>query len=205
MIIKETMDPIISKEEFNRLINLKGKVRGMAVKGYGDYILKEKGEKGLRKLEETITNLGYPIKYREIKTMDFYPLGLEGISLLVLQRLFNFDDEKIQEMGKFQAKFSIVIRLLMRYLVSIEKAAQGASKMWRSYHTSGDLTITELNKEKRYAILRIENFRVIPSHCHHLIGYFSTIVQLIVKNKVTCKEIKCPFRGDEYHEFLLKW
>ena len=199
------MEQIISKEEFNKLINLKGKVRGMAVKGYGDYILKEKGEKGLRKLEKTITNLGYPIKYKKIKTMGFYPLGLEGISLLAIQRLFNFDDKKIQEMGRFQAKFSIVIRLLMRYLVSIEKAAKGASKMWRSYHTSGDLKITELNKEKRYAILRIEDFRILPIHCQNLIGYFSTIVQLIVKSKVTCEEIKCPFRGDEYHEFLLKW
>ncbi len=199
------MEQIISKEEFNKLINLEGKVRGMAVKSYGSYILKEKGEKELRKLEKTITNLGYPIKYKKIKTMGFYPLGLEGVTLLAIKRLFNFDDKKIQEMGRFQAKFSIIIRLFMRYLVSIEKAVKGVPSMWRSYYTIGNLKVTEVNKEKRYMILRLEDFRFLPIHCQDLIGYFPNIAQLIVKAKVTCKETKCLFRGDEYHEFLLKW
>ncbi|GAI52915.1 unnamed protein product, partial [marine sediment metagenome] len=31
------------------------------------------------------------------------------------------------------------------------------------------------------------------------------IIQMIVGSKVTSEETKCVHRGDEYHEFLLKW
>lgn len=75
------MEPIISKEEFNELMKIEGKTRGVSIKDYGDYILKEKGENGLRGLEEAITRTGYPLKFKEIKAMAFYPLGLEGLTL----------------------------------------------------------------------------------------------------------------------------
>jgi predicted hydrocarbon binding protein len=199
------MAEVISKEEFNQLMKLEGKVRGMSVKSYGDYILKEKGKEGLKKLEEAITRAGYPMKYKDIKTMSFYPLGLEALTLLGIKRIFNFGKEELQEMGKFQAKFSVLIRLFMEHFISIERAARAVPDMWRSYYNIGDLKVVELDQEKGIMILRLENFRLLPEHCHDLTGYFPTISQLIVKKPVTCEETKCSFRGDDYHEFLMKW
>ena len=199
------MAEVISKEEFNQLMKLEGEVRGMSVKSYGDYILKEKGEKGLKTLEEAITKAGYPIKYRGIRKMNFYPLGLEALTLLGIKRIFNFGKKEIQEMAKFQAKFSVLIRLFVKHFVSLEKAAKAVPNMWRSYYSGGDLKVVKLDQEKGVMILRLENFRLLPEHCHDLTGYFPTISQLIIKRPVSCEETKCSFRGDDYHEFLMKW
>lgn len=199
------MEQIISKEEFEELMKIKGKTRGVSVKDYGDYILKEKGENGLRRLEEAITKTGYPIKFKEIKAMAFYPLGLEGLTLLIIKRLFGFDDDKIQEMGKQQAKVSILIRLFMKYFFSLKKTAGVVPRMWRIFYSTGEIDVVELNEEKRYIILRIKDFFLSSIHCRYLCGYLASILRLIVGKEVTCEETKCLHRGDEYHEYLLKW
>lgn len=199
------MEQIISKEEFEELMKVRGKTRGVSIKDYGDYILKEKGENGLRRLEEVMTKTGYPIKFKEIKAMAFYPLGLEGLTLLVIKRLFDFDNNEIQEMGKQQAKVSILIRLFMKYFFSLKKTAAVVPRMWRIFYSTGEIDVIELNEEKRYIILRIKDFSLSSIHCQYLRGYLASILLLIVGKETTCEETKCLYQGDEYHEFLLKW
>ena len=204
-IIKENMEQIISKEEFDGLMKIKGEVKGVAMKENMEFILKEEGEEGLRKLEDQMANLGQPIEYRKIKSMIFYPLCLDAVLLLVIKRLFNYNDRKFQEMGRFEPKISFIIRIFMKYFVSLEKAAKEVSKMWRQTFTVGDLKVGELNKEKRYGRLRLENYRLIPIQCQILQGYFPSVLQMIVGSDVSCQETKCVHRGDEYCEFFLKW
>lgn len=198
------MKEIISKKELNELMKTKGKTIGVAIREHKEFILKEKGAEGLKKLEDTIVGLGYP-EYRKIKAMSFYPVGFYALTLIVAKRLFNFDDKKFEEMGRFNAKLSIIFRFFMRFLVSLDRAAKGVSTMWRRYYTVGSLRTMEYDEQKRYVILRLENFNLHPLHCQVSKGYFSTILKIIVKNPVTCQERKCVHRGDEYHEFLLKW
>ena len=199
------MKPIISKQEFKELMDLKGEVKGTGIKTHGKFILKEEGEKGLKKLEDIMAELGYPIKYREVKATNLYPFGVEAVMLLAIKRLFNYNNEKFNEMGKFHAKSSLIIRLFMKYFVSLERAFEGGSKIWKRYFTVGEIQAIETSKEKRYIIFRVTNFQFHPLHCQVLMGSIPTIFQMMVGDKVTCNETKCIYRGDEYHEFLLKW
>ena len=200
------MEQIISKEEFDELMKIKGEAGAFSFHPAGEFIIKETGEEGLKKLEDIMAKFGYPIKYKERGRTDFYPIGMVAIRLLFLKRLFNFSEEKFREMGRFESKASLIIRIFMRYFVSLERVTKEIPKMWRRYFTVGDLKTIELNKEKKYTILRLENFHLHPLHCHTVIGYFSSLLQMITKSKqVFCEETKCVHRGDKYHEFLLKW
>ena len=199
------MEQIISEEEIKKLMDIKGEVRGVSLKADGDFILKEKGEEGLKRLEAELVEIGHPIKFEKIRLMDFYPIGLKGLTLLAIKKVFNFDDKKFQEMGSFGIKISLIIRVFIKYFVSLKVVAGQVSRMWGKYFTIGSLKIIEINEENRYLIIRLENFRLCPVHCQYLKGYFSSGVQMVIKDKVTSEETKCPFRDDDYHEFLLKW
>ena len=199
------MSEIISKEELEKLIKIKGEMRGAGIKEVAAFVLKEEGKEGLKKLEDTMEKLGYPLKFKEINIMQFYPLTLSAILEITVKRLFNYDDNKLQEMGRFNAKLGLVITFLIKYLISLDKATKEVQTMWKRYYTVGELTTTEYDKKKRYVILRLENFAVHPVYCQIFRGYFSAILEIIVKSKVNCQETKCSFRGDQYHEFLLKW
>lgn len=201
------MNQELTKEIAKKLMEIKGETRGVTLNIDREYILKEKGEEGLKKLEEELEKLGYPIKYKKIETLAFYPVGLRAISLLAIKKVFNFDDEKIEEMGFFATKKSLIIKLFIRYFLSLQRVFfKESPKMWRKHYTIGELAPVELNEEKKYAILRLKDFNLHPVYCHYLEGYISGLIQLMVKNpKIICEETKCTFKGDEYHEYLIKW
>ncbi len=199
------MEKIISEKEINELKKIKGEVIGTGITEDLKFILKEEGEEGLRKLENEITKIGFSLKYKEIRPMEFYPLWQNAVILTLIKKLFNYDDKKFQEMGAFESKVSFIVRLFAKYFFSPKRTIEMVSKMWRNYHTVGELKVVEYNEDKKYAILRIENLDYIPIACHLYKGYFSSIVQMIIGSKVNTEETKCLYRGDEYHEFLLKW
>lgn len=200
------MEQIISKEEVNKYMNFKGEVREASFRAYGKYILKEEGKEGLKKVEDIMAEAGFPIKYRGIKIMKFYPLGYQALTTEIIKRLFNWDDKKLEEMGRFSAKLPFVVRLfIMGYFFSIKTVIKETPRLWRENFTIGTLRITELDEERKYAILRLENFVFHPLYCKVLQGFFSGISELVIKNPITCEETKCIYRGDEYHEFLIRW
>lgn len=195
----------ITKEEFDNLINIEGKVRGTALKTEADFIIKERGEEGLKKLEEAIGKFGFPIQYKKVKSLQFYPIGLMALTLLGSKKILGFDDKKFQEMGSFESKISLIIRIFMKYFVSTDKATKEVANMWKKYHTIGKLEVIEQNEERKYIILRLRDFKLHPLHCITLRGYFASILKMIVGTDVACEETKCIYRGDKCHEFLLEW
>lgn len=197
------MEKIISSQELNELLQTKGETRGLGFKTEAQFVSAKEGGEDKKKLEETMAKLGFP--YKEIKNMDFYPIGWLGVALVVMHKLFGFGEKEFQEMGKFEAKSSLVIRLFMKYFVSLERVKKEAGRMWREYYTVGKLEVTELNKKERYILVRIENFKLHPFLCEVLKGYLMSIVKMIVNLDTTCKEEKCVFKGDDYHQFRVSW
>ena len=201
------MSEMLNKEIIDKLMEIKGEARGVVLKTDEEYILKEKGKKGLEELEKRLEELGHPIKYDQIKTMDFYPVGLRVLSLLAIKEVFNFSDEEIRKMGTFATKMSLIIRLFTKYFLSIKRVVMKESpKMWSKHWTIGKLVPVKLDEKQKYAVIRVEEFDLHPLYCIYLEGYFAGIVQMLAKaSKIDSRETKCSFKGDPYHEFTVKW
>ena len=65
------MEQIISKEKLDELMELKGQIRGAAIREIMAYISDEEGKKKLKELENVMEGIGCPI--RNIRPMEFYP------------------------------------------------------------------------------------------------------------------------------------
>jgi len=200
------MEEIFSKEIADKFMSFKGEVRGVSLKNYADFIIKKDGEEGLKKAEKALAEVGYPIKYRELITMNFYPLGYQALSIAAMRKILNYDDETFYELGCLQPKISLMIKIFLKYFFSIDMLAKKVPDMWKKSYTVGELKVIELDKEKRHMILRLENFSCHPIQCHQTLrGYFPAVLKMVLKAEPTCQETKCTFRGDNYHEYLLKW
>lgn len=196
---------MLTKQQAQEMMKIKGEARGVAIKDDLDFVLEEKGEEGLKKIETRMTELGYSLKYKDIKPMDFYPIGLANLYLLVIKEVFNFDEEDLKKWGAAIVKFSLFTKIFLKYLGSLKLVAEEAPKIWRKHYTIGDLEMPDYSEEKRYVILRLRNFKVDPIHCKILEGMFSKISTMVTKFPTTVKETKCMFKGDEYHELLITW
>jgi len=201
------MNQELTKEIAQKLLEIKGEIRGVDLKTDAEFVIKEKGKEGLKKVEEELKELGYPIEYGKIETMNFYPGGLKALSLLAIKKTLNFSDEKIMEMGVIAPKISIIIKLFIKHFFPIRKFFfQESPKIWKEHWTTGEFIPVELDEEKKFAVARVKDFNLHPVYCTYLRGYFSTFTQITVGGReIICQETKCPFRGDEYHEYLIKW
>jgi hypothetical protein len=199
------MNSPIQKQDFEELMKLPGELMGNGPKTIGEFILKKEGENGLLSLEKAMADFGYTIKFKEIDPMKRYPFGLVAVSLTLINQIFHYSEKDFRDIGRTDVKFSPLTKIFFRFFVSVESTARGASKIWNKYHTVGSLNIVEFNKEKKYVILRVENFHLVIFHCYYIAGYMCEIIKMVTGKDALCEETKCVHRGDSYNEFLLKW
>ncbi|MDP3093562.1 MAG: 4-vinyl reductase [bacterium] len=200
------MEKIVSKEEAKKFMEIPGEVKGLFLMTKADYIQKDQGEEGVKKLEQAMVDFDYPLKYKEIKSTSFYPLGLFMFHFTALHRLFGYDEKRFSEMGKAEAKNSSpLIRIFLSHFASLERLAQVVPKMWRDQFSIGSLKAVKIDKSGKQFIVRLNDFTGDPYMCSSLMGYFSGILSMVVGKAVSCEEVKCVHRGDSHHDFLLKW
>lgn len=197
---------VINKNKVKDLLSIEGQARGMHFTTDGDFVLKKKGQKGLKDLEKELTRLGCPIKYQKINNLGFYPIGWRPISLLTIKKIFNWGDKEVKQICGYAAGVSLIVKLYMKFFYSLPKIIEKSPMIWKEYFTKGELEVVDYSEEKQYAIFRVHDFKLDPVFCRCLEGYFANIIQMIVKTKKsTCKEIKCAFENHDFHEFKLKW
>lgn len=195
----------LTQQTAQNIMSLEGETRGATFKTDSEFILKEKGKEGLEKVEAKLVELGFPVKYKEIETMKYYPIGFRFLSLLAMRDVFNFSEEDIFKMGSSAPKISLVIRMFFNLFPSKKRTFDQLPNIWRKHFTIGKLLAIELDEEKKYVVVRLEGFKFFPFYCNYLRGYFLTVVKMIVNSPTIIEETKCSFRGDEYHEYLFKW
>ena len=199
------MGEIITKKIAQNLMKLEGEARGTHFVNDSQYILAKEGEQGLKRVEEELKGLGFPIEYKKVKNTDFYPIGLRAISLLVIKKVFNWEDEGIKNLCSFATKVSMIIRLYLKFFYSIEKMTEIAPKLWKDYFTVGSLRVIEYDKQRKRVVLRVEDFILHSIYCRCLEGFFEDIVKMVVGVKsVNCKETKCSAEENS-HEFVVTW
>lgn len=205
---------MLTKELIKKLMRNKDEIRGIDFKTDADFVLKEKGKKGLKKVEKRMAELGYPIKYKEIFSTAFYPIGLRVLCLLVIKGVFDWNNKKIKEMGEAAPKFSLFIKILMRFLGSLRELKKEVKKTWMRYHTTGEMgLITPRNIDFKTlrrpgggCRIKLTGHKIHPVYCIYLSSYLAKTCEMVIRGgPVKCKETKCPFKGDKYHEFVLKW
>jgi len=204
--IKKNIKELISQKELEKIKSIKGEIRGFSFKILEDFIRREKGEEGLKEIMREMKQIGYSIDFKKIKSMDYYPISYLNAIFAIARKFYNFDGEKYKQFGIFRVKSSLFLRLYMNYFGSLDKLVNNATKLWRKSTTIGDVDVTDFDKKKKYMVIKLSNYSdFAPEQCLFFCGIFSAMIQMLNKKEVSCQETKCTFKGDAYHEFLLKW
>lgn len=196
----------ITQEEIKRIMEIKGEARGTVFLTDAQCILAKKGKAGLKKVEEKTKEWGYHIDYQNIKSMTLYPIGLRALSILAIKEVFGWGKKDIKEMGHLAPTFSVIVKLVMKYLLSLKLTYQKSPSYWRKYYTVGRVENPEYNEKEKYVVLELYDLKVHPILCPYYAGYFLRIAELGAKEKILgIEETKCIFRGDECHQYIIRW
>lgn len=197
------------KEIADKIMKNDTKVIGIVFETHARYIETKEGKQGLKKVEKKMAELGYPINFDKLikgkARFKYYPIGLADLVIIVAKEIFGWSEKDVFDMGNNAPKYSFIVKLLLRYFVTLERSLKEAPKYWRKHFTKGKLEYELHNKEK-YVIIKLKFDITHPLLCIFYAGYFLRIAQYVVKSKnITIKETKCKFKGDEYHEYFISW
>ena len=209
------IDETLLKKEARELLQMKERDRGRILKTHFYYIQQMQGEKGLDEVKKKLKELGCLIDLGKISSVDWYPIGVDPLIILVAKELFLWQDQEIFNMGSSAPKYSFTFKFISpHYFTTLEKlslkvAQKIASDVLRKHYTIGSIKITKFKvnvpREEKEGIIKIENFKVHPILCHFFQGYIFRMIQFITGEKdIMVQETKCPFKGDSYHEFIIK-
>lgn len=193
---------MLNKEEIDKLLEVKGEVKGVVFQTDGKYVLEKEGEEGLKKLEKRVKELGLPIDYKKGKALDSHPIGLRIISLLLIKDTFDWSNEEIRNMGYMAPTTSFIVKLLMRFFVTFKKFMNEVPRYWEKHYTVGELETVKLDDETKEAVIRLKDIKFRPLFCLYLEGYYERLYQFIVGKEGRCRETKCMFKGASYHEYV---
>ncbi len=203
----EVKNKIVDKEIAKKLIAIEGQIRGMDLKADAEFVLKKDGREGLEKVKEKLKEVGFPIEYEKVNPLDFYPGGLKAISLLAIKTALAYEDEDIVAMGELAPRISLIVKVFTKYFGSARFwFFQEGPKIWQRYWTVGELVPIQIDEKEKFATLQFRNLSLHPVYCTYLRGYLITMAKMLFGSEIaTCQETKCTFKGDKFHEFLIKW
>ncbi len=189
----------------DRLISSEGQVRGEKFKTHAAYIQQKEGEEGLRAIEKRLEDLGYPFKFDEVRSLDWYPVGYSPLIMIVAKEIFGWTDKDIFDMGYSAPKYSFLFKMALRWAVSIEKMTEESPSYWRKHYDFGEIEAVEVDREKKQIISRISGFKLDPIMCPYLQGYILRMLQYVIKEEAKIEESKCIHQGGEYEEYIISW
>ena len=192
----------IFQETLGKVRKMEGEIIGSSLKTDREFIIEKEGTKGLKKVEEEMERLGYPLEYEKIDKYKWYPVQQDFLSLFLTQKIFNWDRETIREWGRWGAKTNFIIKLIAR-LVNKETISKMASKYWRRYYTKGEIEY-KLDYKNRIGTATIKDFVIYNVHLHYLEGYFYQIMCLMVSSE-NLKVENIETGEKNVHQFKITW
>ncbi len=193
------------KDKTSRTPNKKEKVRGDVLKTDFTYILEKEGKDGLKKINQELKKIDKNLDYYKIKNTVWVPIDWKIALMKKAEELFKWQEEDFFNLGYSASRNSFITRTLLKYFVSLEKTFQECPKYWKKYWDVGKITPHRLDLEKKYLVIRLEEFKLHPNLCNYMRGHFKAFAELVLRKEVEIEELKCNFKGDEFHEFKIYW
>lgn len=153
------------------------------------------------KIVEEMKMLGLDLS--GIKETSIIPLTTFITLLIVKKQVLNLSDEEIYDLGREAAKLSFVLKYASRLLLSLDVICKNANVGWHKYYKTGELTVTELNKEERRIKGEVRNFTGHPIHCRYIEGYFAQMIFFVTGRETKCYEEECIFNGGSVHRYVM--
>jgi hypothetical protein len=200
---------MVTKERVDFLAKAEGKVRGVAFKTDAEYVKNKLGDEALTKLRAEMEKIGFPIDYDKIKAMDWLPIGLRALHLEVIKDLFNWDDNEIVKAGRAAPKRSFILRLLLKYLVSIEQTIKLAPIAYKKHYSVGEFETVNYDLKQQCLLGRVKGSQILydsSAFASHIEGYLARGLSYVVPGKeVLSSHRKYIEDGIPYVEFRISW
>lgn len=195
-----------TKERVAELMEIEGNMRGELLKSNFVYLEGKEGKDSIVRMEKKLKELGYPLLFKEIESFKWYKDAFCSIFMLSFREEFSWSDEDIFNLGRFSPQYSIIVKITLRYLISLKKAFNFAPNLWRRNVDYGILEPHEFNQKEKFMTFNLKDYALHPLVCIYIRGYLTSLFEQINgRNTIKVDELNCIFMGNPYHSYKVNW
>lgn len=200
----------ITKEEAQRIMNTKGNVRLATFNTYYNFILENGGEEGVKQVEAKLKELGHSMDLKKLSresSLKWVPQAQGCLILVAILEYLGWEEKDAQRIGYFLGTTSFFTKLIIKYLISLEKTLKEAQRLWKRHYAFSELKLFKYDVKEKYVIFRIYDFKKFHLALYYSIGgYISKIIEIATGSKNLKLELtKCIFWDDPYDELKITW
>jgi hypothetical protein len=195
---------MLTRHEAEEIMKIEGEVKGVSLQIDAGYVERKWGKEGLDRIKRKLAEVGFPIDFQKISALEWRPAGLRILSLLAIKEIFGLDDEGIKEMGRLAPIHSFIVKLLLKYAVTIRIGIKHLDEIWRKNHAIGEMS-GEYQKGDKCLYVYLKNVKYHPVYCKFLEGFIEGTASFAISKNAECKEVTCPFNNGAYHTYVVRW
>jgi hypothetical protein len=183
---------------------VKRQVRGAVLITDAEYIRREFGEQVIPAISKYAAEQGYELDYNSFKPMEWYPIELRFVSLMSIKALMQWTDDDLKAMGSKAPTYSLITRLLLRYMMNMDMLAANIQKYWNKNYDFGVLLAK--NTPGTFFIC-VKDCPVPREVFTYIEGYFSSALGMVIgRNRVIgFEELRWKHNTGECLEFAVRY
>ncbi|MFH1450998.1 MAG: hypothetical protein ABIF89_00075 [bacterium] len=195
----------MDKKELQEFLKIKGEIRGVTFETDVKYVVSKWGDEGLERLMKRAKEMGIDLPYKSAETMNWYPLGLRTVSLLLIKDEFNLDDEQIKDMGRMAPHFSFIAKFLFSLFLPLKIFTKDVPRFWKEHYTVGKMVVMESNEEKKIIIVNLEDVELPPVLFTYLNGYLESVCNFFYSNCICTATQSSKSKAENIYQYVFKW
>lgn len=195
------------KQETKELRKLPGQQRAEHVKYYYNYVKRNYGEKGLKKVMDTLKKLDFDLgDVSQYRDTEWVPEDLAHVFFITAARVLDWDDQEVYDMGRAIVPKSTVTKVFLKFFSTIDKSLEKGVDQWRKNFTRGKLEVKDLDKKKREGKFVLRDFKDHRLAYIHFQGFFSRILEIMTgSSKVKVEDPVCLNEKKGDWEWKFHW
>lgn len=181
-----------------------GNVSGSCTNAIFDYLRFVGAGERVPEILARTEEYGATQKTTKVDPLRRYPIAIEMSLIFASKDVLGWGHDELKELGRNIPRVSFVVKLFLRYFLTLETSTREASKYWDKHFDFGELEVLSTDIDSGNYIVEVRGFDIHPDYCVFLCGFLETMIGFVVSRPIQSEVIKCS-DGDGLNRFRFSY
>lgn len=204
---------MLTKEDVHQILSIKGEIRGI-MSHMADAVREKGGRDELKKVEELLKKLEYPMPYSELSKIRFYKIGKILLYLMAIREVLGWQEKEFKEMGRIVGKNLIIFKLLSPFLkISKDFVFKDMPRISRKYIKDLKIIPLKADIKKKVVIFKVKGMqadkesKAIREAKKTAFSYLEGLTASWAQMMLGSESVQCKIQPESDYEFkfIITW
>lgn len=177
-----------------------GNVSGSCTNAIFDYLKYVGAEDKIPLILDRTEKYGFRQHATTVDPLKRYPVAEEMSLIFAAKDVLGWDNEAVKELGRNIPRVSFMVKMFLRYFLTLDTTTREAKKYWDKHFDFGELEVMNTDIESGNYVVEVRGFDIHPVYCSFLCGFLETMIGFVLTGPMGSEVVRCS-DGDGVNRF----